>query len=144
MKNGKAKFSTQKKVKTVIIVILTLAAVLFSVPFLQDFYTCYVKSTTSVKYVSKLPKVIQPAETIHAPTLQTVMNMNTHARTAVGRVVMPSIGLDDDIYAGLTNENLFLWCRNTLSEQNGTQAQPGVDWIQYGAYKGAFRCVGGC
>ncbi|WP_373892048.1 class A sortase [Weissella confusa] len=104
---GKQSFQHSKKIKTVIIVILTLAAVLFSVPFLQDFYTCYVKSTTSVKYVSKLPKVIQPAETIHAPTLQTVMNMNTHARTAVGRVVMPSVGLDDDIYAGLTNENLF-------------------------------------
>lgn len=103
----KQNYQHSKKIKAVIIGILTLAAVLFSVPFLQDFYTCYVKSTTTVKYASKLPEAIQPAETIHAPTIQTVLGMQTQARTAVGRVVMPSVGLDDDIYAGLTNENLF-------------------------------------
>jgi sortase A len=92
--------------KLMVIILLTVAAFLLTVPFIQNNCALSLKANQTTHYRKTLPQTIPTAETIHALQLRDLLTITGKNPDAIGHVVIPSVGLSDDIYAGLTNGNL--------------------------------------
>ncbi|MDR3240612.1 MAG: class A sortase [Lactobacillaceae bacterium] len=95
-----------RKLRGLVIVIFTLAAVLFALPAFRDYQALRLADKQTVHYQTKLPQ-IQPAQTIEPVMLSTMLNYaKQQDQNAVGQMAIPAIGLRDDVYTSLTNVNL--------------------------------------
>jgi LPXTG-site transpeptidase (sortase) family protein len=92
--------------KGVVITLITIAAILLTFPFIQNYYALQIKNSETTHYRSTPPNSMPTAETIHALKLRDMLGVKGENKDAIGRVLIPSVGLDDNIYVGLTNGNL--------------------------------------
>ncbi|MDR3189588.1 MAG: class A sortase [Lactobacillaceae bacterium] len=96
---------TNKQLKIAIVGLFTLALIFAVMPFARAGLSVANKtSTLSVRVANKMPKQIKAAENIEPMTLKNLINGRHDA--AVGQVFIPSVGIEDNIYAALTNANL--------------------------------------
>lgn len=94
--------------KAVVIALITIAAILLTLPFIQNHCALQIKNSETNHYRSTLPDSMPTAETIHALKLRNMLGIDGENNDAIGRVLIPSVGLADNIYVGLTNGNLGL------------------------------------
>jgi sortase A len=94
--------------RVVVVSLVTLAAVLSTLPFIQNYWAMQVSETSTTHYRQTLPHQIPKAETVHALKLRDLLSLKGQNVDAIGRVLIPSVGLIDNIYVGLTNGNLGL------------------------------------
>lgn len=92
--------------RTMIVLLVTLATFLLLLPFVQSYYVVQIKLNNTNKIQSQVPNDVPTAETIHALKLRDLFHVGGNVQEPVGRVLMPSVGLADDVYVGLTNKNL--------------------------------------
>lgn len=88
----------------VIVLLLTAAAGLFSYSYACNLML-YRVNTRSVTYLKHMPTNIPKTQEIVPPSMQDLLN-DSSDRNAIGRVVIPSLNMQDSIYVGLTTENL--------------------------------------
>ncbi|TYC50830.1 class A sortase [Weissella muntiaci] len=91
-----------------VLVLITIAAILFALPFIRNYEAFRLNQTTTVQYTKTLPKKIAPAETIEPASIWQLQAQQNQNQAALGRVAIPALGMVDNIYVGLTTNNLAL------------------------------------
>lgn len=105
-------------IKILLVILITTVACLLMLPFFQNYQALKVSKIQVTTYRHTLPKKIQTTETIHGLALSDLVNLQGKNHDAIGNVLIPRIGLYDNIYTGLTNGNLAIGAVTLFPERS--------------------------
>lgn len=100
------KINSNGWLKIIILILITVATILFTLPYVQNYRAAQLKLNEVTIFQSEIPDKIPTTEHIHSLNLRDMLDIKGQNKNVIGRILIPSVGLSDDIYVGLTNGNL--------------------------------------